>query len=168
MIGWSDKTQETLFLWIKIQRAHHIRTMRPRRRSEQEQWSCKNIGQFSAYKNVNETAGPQKPEPNCALNYSTPWNGPFFYSIHAFPSELNHCSNDGSTIVMKNFVITLFNHFIWLKLILYLLFIISFTLKNSYTFGWPTQFEKSQNSNLMPLNDRSTCNLNIFDISIVF
>ena len=37
LIGWSDKTQETLFLWIKIQRAHHIGTMRPRRRSEQEQ-----------------------------------------------------------------------------------------------------------------------------------
>ena len=78
--------------------------------------------------------GPQKPEPNCALNYSTPWNGPFFYSTHAFPSELNHCSNDGSTIVMKNFVITLFNHFIWLKLILYLLVVLFYPDISNFTF----------------------------------
>ena len=31
-----------------------------------------------------------------------------------------------------------------------------------------TRFEKSQNSNLMPLNDRSTCNWNIFDIFTAF
>ena len=33
-----------------------------------------------------------------------------------------------------------------------------------YTLGWPTQYENSQNSYLMPLNDRSSYNLNIFYI----
>ena len=37
-----------------------------------------------------------------------------------------------------------------------------------HTFGWPTQNEKSQNSNFMQLTDRYSYNLNKFDTSKVF